>query len=584
MRQHPFIKWLAAVTIVASTVVAAPLSAQAVSFGEPLIDCTRDGDEYAFYFAPEDATVTAWVTDASGAIVGQADTRFFGGYWEVWVPAGTQYATVWISDGTEQLSVPAESPDCEGVKVSFQTEDYGPGLTPISPRRLYDTRTSKDRLVAGGTIEVQATGTAGIPADATAAMVNVTAVNPAAAGYLTLYPCGETRPTTAGLTYLGGETRGGASLVELGPAGKVCVYSPVASDVVVDVQGYVAESKNPVAITPTRVLDTRTDNAPIDGERSVNLVDTGALDLPFDPGEFGENIAGVWLNVTAVGAEAPGHLSVYQSYGAGNATTSRLNYEVDRAQTNLVFSAVTNGTIRIVTSSKTHVVLDVVAVTQHPNAMVPISDFRLLDTRRGPNNKTTDGRLQGTGRLQPNVERHILVGGRLGSVYPTSVLLNVAVIDPDAATHVTVYPCGSTPPTSASANAAQGKVVPNAVLVPIGDLNSVCIVSPVGTDVVIDLEAAMTTKPIGAYYATCLTANPSDGNTILGGTPPYTVTGTLPDGMSVEYWEGGFRVEQPVDTKYVVDTQLLVTDARGKTIPVNVYRNWFIVSIPPPPC
>ena len=65
-------------------------------------------------------------------------------------------------------------------------------FTPIAPLRLADTRSGYGggfRLPADGVLRVNVAGAAGVPADVTAAALNVTAVNPARGGYLTVYPC-----------------------------------------------------------------------------------------------------------------------------------------------------------------------------------------------------------------------------------------------------------------------------------------------------------------------------------------------------------------------------------------------------------
>lgn len=563
-------------------VVVLPTPAHATA-GEVLMDCTRDGDEYLFDFSQPGAAVTAWVTDAAGSTVGIAQTESVFGRWVVKVPAAATYETVWASDGTTELSLPRASPDCNAVNVSVSTDDLGPGLTSIAPRRLYDTRATNGRLRPGTTIAVTAAGRLGIPADATAVMANIVAVGPSDRGHLTAFPCGQSRPDTAVATYVAGENRAGASLIGLDASGKLCIFSYAESDIVVDIQGYVANSANPVTVTPTRLLDTRVTGSAIDGLHVLRVTGLNSLGLPFDAGAFGENVAGVWLNVSAFSAEAPGHLTVYGGLNNKGSSTARLNYEVGRTQTNLVYTPVLGGKIFIDTSSRTDVTVDVVAVSRFPNRLVPITDFRLLDTRSG-DNPTADGVMQGTGRLSPNAPLAVPVAGRLGALSPTEVLLNLAIVNPSATTHVTVYPCGTPPPTVSSANAVQGAVVPNAVLVPVGVAGTICVVSPVATDIVIDLEAVATIKPVGLYYATCVIDYLRSGDVVAGGKPPYTVTGTLPEGFSVINVGGSFIVVKPDSMPVVLATELVVTDANGRTLRLDVDQSWAIVSAPRPPC
>lgn len=575
-------RWCGAVGMAVAAMVTVPSSASAATTdGEVLMDCTRSGDEYLFSFPAAVQDVESWVTNAAGDEVATTAVTSWFGFWRVDVPALIAYTKVWITDGTTTWSMDRDSPDCSGTAANQSTPNYGAGLRPITPRRVHDTRVSDDRLDAGGTLTVQVAGRGGVAANATAAMVNVAAIAPTAAGHLTAYPCGATRPTAAVLNHVADETRAGASLIELDGAGRLCIYSHAAADVTVDVQGFVAGSANPAAISPTRVLDTRTAGGKIDGEREVDLGALSQLNLPFDPGSDGSEIAGLFLNVASTNAAASGHLTIYSAGARGNGSTARLNYEPGRAQGNLVFTPIDNGRIEIETSSATDVIIDVVAVTRHPDAWVPVSDFRLLDSRTGLTNLTTDGRLQGTGRLQPGVPLTIPVGGRLNGLTPTAVLVNITGIAPSNATHVTAYPCGTTPPTVSSANIATGKVVPNAVLVPIGSSNSICVVSPVETDLVIDLMATMTTRPVGLYRATCVTSAPYTYETIAGGTPPYVLTGDLPAGYRTGYTGGSFTFDAPDEVQTVLYQEMLVTDSSGQQLNALLNINTFGLGTPP---
>ena len=97
-----------------------------------------------------------------------------------------------------------------------------------------------ETLAAGGTKDIQVTGISGIPAGATAAVLNVTVANPAAPGYLTAYPQGGTAPTASNLDYLAGQVTANRVIVPLSAGGLFTVYSSARADVVVDVSGYYA--------------------------------------------------------------------------------------------------------------------------------------------------------------------------------------------------------------------------------------------------------------------------------------------------------------------------------------------------------
>ena len=81
----------------------------------------------------------------------------------------------------------------------------------VAPSRLLDTRgpsSTIDGLYAGGgpaaagsVTEVQITGRGGVPADAIAAILNVTVVGPAGDGFATIFPCLPVPPTASNLNY-----------------------------------------------------------------------------------------------------------------------------------------------------------------------------------------------------------------------------------------------------------------------------------------------------------------------------------------------------------------------------------------------
>ena len=78
----------------------------------------------------------------------------------------------------------------------------------------------------------------GVPVDADAVMLNVTAVLPDAPGFLTVFPCGSTRPHASNVNYRPGDVIPNAVLAKIGTDGKICIYSLATTDIVIDVNGY----------------------------------------------------------------------------------------------------------------------------------------------------------------------------------------------------------------------------------------------------------------------------------------------------------------------------------------------------------
>lgn len=116
----------------------------------------------------------------------------------------------------------------------------------LAPCRLIDTRNAAGPLGgpplgAGGLRSFVATGVCNVPAGAIVISANVTAVNPAAAGDLVLYPNGiASPPSTSTISLRAGRTRANNSLVFLASDGSFLVKNNAAGalDFVLDVNGY----------------------------------------------------------------------------------------------------------------------------------------------------------------------------------------------------------------------------------------------------------------------------------------------------------------------------------------------------------
>jgi hypothetical protein len=115
-------------------------------------------------------------------------------------------------------------------------------LTAVTPVRVYDSRGSGGPLPAATVREVTVTGAAsGVPNDAVAVLVNLTAVAGGKATALTAWARGQNRPAQPDLLVKARGARANLALVPLGPDGRISLWSSAgASAVIVDVQGYLS--------------------------------------------------------------------------------------------------------------------------------------------------------------------------------------------------------------------------------------------------------------------------------------------------------------------------------------------------------
>lgn len=132
------------------------------------------------------------------------------------------------------------------------------------PRRLLDSRPGEatiDGQFAGGglqqdgsSLQLDVAGRAGIPADATAVVLNVTTTDSAAPGFVTTHPQGSSRPEASNVNFVNGRTVANLVVAALGPTGDVCLFNRTATHLVVDVAGWLTGPPSPdaQASCPTR--------------------------------------------------------------------------------------------------------------------------------------------------------------------------------------------------------------------------------------------------------------------------------------------------------------------------------------------
>ena len=124
-----------------------------------------------------------------------------------------------------------------------------PTFTPLRAARLLDTRGgptidgnfSGSGPIPGGTrLDLQITGRGGVPRTGVSAVVlNLTATEPTAVGFLTMYPSGITMPGTSSINVAAGDTRANLVIVPVGADGRVSIYNfRGTTHAVVDVLGW----------------------------------------------------------------------------------------------------------------------------------------------------------------------------------------------------------------------------------------------------------------------------------------------------------------------------------------------------------
>jgi Fibronectin type III domain len=336
-------------------------------------------------------------------------------------------------------------------RAGFQV---GPYNTPWGPA------TSRDVTVGGA---------GGVPANATAVVLNVTVADTTGGSYLTLWPKGQTKPTASSLNWTSGEVIPNAVTVKLGASGAISVFNLAGNaDVIIDVAGYydsVSGGDGFTSLTPVRVLDSRAGfqvgpyNTPWSAGTSRNVTVGGVDGVPADADA-------VVLNVTAADTTASSYLTLWPA-GATKPTASSVNWTAGEVIPNAVTVKLgASGAISVFNlSGNADVIIDVAGYYQHATGKLfhPLDPARVLDSRAGfqvgPYNTPW-----GTG-----TSRNVSVGGQGGvDASADSVVLNVTAADTTGSSYLTLWPAGATKPTASSLNWTSGEVIPNAVTVKLG--------------------------------------------------------------------------------------------------------------------
>jgi hypothetical protein len=191
-------------------------------------------------------------------------------------PTGNGYLTVWPTNQPRPLAsslnfVPAQtipnlviSAVSSAGQISFFNSSghtdliadvmgwfpAGSPLTSLTPARLLDTRsgltTIDGRFAGGGALpafgsaDLTVLGRGGVPASGVGAVIlNVTAINATAPGYVTVWPTGNLRPTASNLNFVAGQTIPNLVIAVVGTNGSVSLFNSAGNtDLAVDVVGW----------------------------------------------------------------------------------------------------------------------------------------------------------------------------------------------------------------------------------------------------------------------------------------------------------------------------------------------------------
>jgi hypothetical protein len=165
------------------------------------------------------------------------------------VPRGAMAIVPLSADGELCVHTEAAGHVVVDLQGAFVPEG-GAGFTPIDGRRLVDTRDTGRRNPI--VIDIDDPSVEAIA-------VNLTATRGAATGFLTADACEGGRSPVSNVNFLPGEPVAGAAIVPVSDDGRICVWSSVGVDVIVDLTGEfrTGEGLRFQPADPSRTLDVR---------------------------------------------------------------------------------------------------------------------------------------------------------------------------------------------------------------------------------------------------------------------------------------------------------------------------------------
>jgi len=370
----------------------------------------------------------------------------------------------------------------------------------LPPQRILDTRVTlgapRGPVNEGGVVDLQVAGAGGVPATgASAVVLNVTAADAAAAGFVTVWPTGAARPTASNLNLeRAGQIAPNLVIVKLGSGGRVSMYTKSGVQLIADVAGYFEPAPASSAgrfvaeTTPLRILDTRNDTGGHRGKlapaETMQLAVSGVGEIP------ASGVSAVVVNITGTDATNAGYVTAWPA-GGDRPDVSNVNLDgPGSTRPNLAIVRLgAGGKLQLFSQTGTNLVVDVTGwftdATQPlatSGLFVPVAPQRLLDTRLGLGALGRDGAARlyvaGTNVVPPQSS--------------SAVVFNLTATEAAAAGFVTAFPAALPVPTASNLNVERAaETIPNLVVVR-SNGRAVDLFSQTGTHLVADLAGWFT--------------------------------------------------------------------------------------------
>ncbi|MBC3843199.1 hypothetical protein GXW82_32335 [Streptacidiphilus sp. 4-A2] len=355
-----------------------------------------------------------------------------------------------------------------GAKTGGSTSTFN----PVTPTPILDTRSGtggySSPIGANGTDSVALTA---LPANAnpTSVVLNVTAINPSAPGYIAVYGDGGT-PGSATVDFTKGQIVPNTVVVPV-TDGKVDFYNRFGTvNVDAVITGYYSTAPGGstfTGVTPAHLLDTRSGI----GQPSGGALGPNSTITVQTTGVAGSNVPGdgsvtaVALNVTAISGTANSYVGVYPG-DSGPAAATSVSFAPGQIIANTEIVPVgPDGTVKFYNhAGSVNVTADITGYYSNAAsgaAFNVVAPTHLLDTRNAA------GAFKPLGSGGTIVLPVTRIAGIPANA--TAVVLNLTVVGPTGNSYIAAYPDPADRADSTGLDFAPGQTIANMVVMPVTD-------------------------------------------------------------------------------------------------------------------
>lgn len=385
----------AAAVPVRSRPVASPMSVQ--WFGDVFVSVTKENEWWGGRLLIERAPAPQgpWTTVTTRSVVADMKCSTCGNYGAFLMPnldsrgkmvvalsSGGDFdlwrSNAWLYRPTFfTFDVPSAPTGSSPTPRAFTAGAGTAGFSAVDPVRLVDTRepaAAFGTLVGGGRAMLDLRQR--MPAGATAVALNLTTARSKQDGWVRAFPCANPEPPTSNVNPVAGHVVTNAAIVPVGD-GRICFTSLGTTDLVVDLNGWLAPSATAGLVSANRrLVDTRT------GQGGITRLAAGqTVQVPVT--SAGSTTTAVALGITAVDAAVDGFVTAYPC-DTERPTVSNLNPEAGVTRPNFVNVRVgAAGTVCLFSLQATDLVVDLLGEyrTGSGAKYAAVGPQRLLDTR-----------------------------------------------------------------------------------------------------------------------------------------------------------------------------------------------------------